>query len=62
MIMATKRAREMARVRWMATATKRAWVRAARGMATATRVVGDKNSNGASDREGNGNRRQQHRQ
>jgi hypothetical protein len=43
MIMATKRARERTRAaRLMVMATKRARARAAREMAMATRVVGDK--------------------
>ncbi len=45
--MATKRARERARVaRWMATAAKRARATVASGMATATRVAGNKKGNG----------------
>jgi hypothetical protein len=44
----------------MATAMKRARARVARGMATATRVVGDEKGNGGE--EGNGNRGQHHGQ
>jgi hypothetical protein len=43
-------------------ARKWARERAARGMATATRVVGGKKGNGGSNKEGNGNQRQQHEQ
>jgi hypothetical protein len=54
MIMATKRARERARVvSWMAMPTKRE---------RATRVAGDKKGDGDGDKEGDGNRRRQHRQ
>jgi hypothetical protein len=45
MVTATKRASVRA-ARGMVTATKRARVTAARGMVTATRVTGDKEGNG----------------
>ncbi len=55
MIMATKRAKERARVaRWMAMA--------ARGMATATRVAGDKKIDGDGSKENIGDWQQQHGQ
>jgi hypothetical protein len=46
----------------MATVTKRARARAGRGMVTATRVAGDEKGKGAGNKEGNGDRRQQHGQ
>jgi hypothetical protein len=46
----------------MAMATKKARARAGRGMATATRVAGDKKGEGTGDKEGDGDQRRQHRQ
>ncbi len=46
----------------MAAPTKRERVRAARGMATATRVAGDKRGNDNGDEEGDGDQQQQHGQ
>jgi hypothetical protein len=46
----------------MATATKRARVTTARGMATTTRVAGNKKDNGNGNKEDDGNQQQQHGQ
>jgi hypothetical protein len=62
-ITATKKARVRVRAaRWMATAIKRAKVMAARGMTTATRVVGNKKGNGNGNKEDDGVRQQHHGQ
>jgi hypothetical protein len=62
-IMTTKRTRVRVRAaRWITTGIKRARVTAARGMAVATRMAGNKEGNGNGNKEGNGNRRQHHGQ
>jgi hypothetical protein len=48
-------ARATRAARWMATVTKMARVTAARGMAMATTVAGDKKGNDDGNKEGDGN-------